>query len=115
MNTFLFFDVETAGMPKNWNAPASDTFNWPRMVQIAWQAYDENRMCTDARSFIIKPEGWEIPYEAEHVHKISTEKALEEGTELKTVLQEFSKAIDDAEYIIAHNLNFAERLPALSL
>ena len=110
MSMFLFFDVETTGMPRNWKAPVSDTFNWPRMVQIAWQAYDKDRLCTDAQEFIIKPEGWEIPYEAERIHKISTEKALEEGVELKGVLQQFAKAIDEAEYIIAHNLNFDEKV-----
>ncbi len=110
MSMFLFFDVETTGMPRNWKAPVSDTFNWPRMVQIAWQAYDKDRLCTDAQEFIIKPEGWEIPYEAERIHKISTERALEEGVELKGVLQQFAKAIDEAEYIIAHNLNFDEKV-----
>ena len=110
MSTFLFFDVETTGMPRNWKAPVSDTFNWPRVVQIAWQAYDEDRRCTDAQDFIIKPEGWEIPYESERIHKISTEKAQEEGVDLKDVLHQFAKAIDEAEYIIAHNLNFDEKV-----
>ena len=110
MSKFLFFDVETTGMPRNWKAPVSDTFNWPRVVQIAWQAYDENRVCTDAQEFIIKPEGWEIPYEAERIHKISTEIAQEKGVDLKDVLQQFKKAIDEAEYIIAHNINFDEKV-----
>jgi hypothetical protein len=36
----LFFDTETSGLPKNWNAPVEQIENWPRLVQIAWQIYD---------------------------------------------------------------------------
>ena len=35
-DTYLFFDTETTGLPKNWKAPVTDTENWPRIVQIAW-------------------------------------------------------------------------------
>lgn len=37
---YLFFDTETTGLPKNYKAPASDSDNWPRLVQIAWSIYD---------------------------------------------------------------------------
>ncbi len=39
---YLLFDTETTGLPKKWNAQASDVDNWPRLVQIAWlyQDYD---------------------------------------------------------------------------
>ena len=39
---FTFFDTETTGLPKNFNAPLSDSENWPRMVQIAWQVHDDD-------------------------------------------------------------------------
>ena len=39
---YLVFDTETTGLPKNFNAPLSDSDNWPRMVQIAWQLHDED-------------------------------------------------------------------------
>ena len=107
---YLIFDVETAGMPKNWKASYTDTFNWPRMVQIAWQLYDENRVLVDAHNAIIKPEGFEIPYEAERIHKISTEIAREEGQDLKETLLKFAAVIDKAEYIVAHNINFDENV-----
>ena len=38
---YLIFDTETTGLPKNWRAPISDTENWPRCVQLAWQVHDE--------------------------------------------------------------------------
>ena len=38
---YLIFDTETTGLPNNWKAPISDTENWPRCVQIAWQLHDD--------------------------------------------------------------------------
>ena len=37
---YLIFDTETTGLPKNYNAPITDTDNWPRLVQLAWQLHD---------------------------------------------------------------------------
>ena len=107
---YLFFDVETNGMPKNWNRPHTDPFNWPRMVQIAWMLFDENRKLKESFDAIIQPEGFEITPEAENVHGISTEKARGEGKEMKETLQKFSAVIDKAEYVIAHNMTLCENV-----
>lgn len=112
---YLFFDVETVGFPKKWNRPASDTFNWPRMVRIAWILYDKDRVEVERANHIIKPEGFEIPYESERIHKISIEIAREEGVELKPVLQAFAEIVDKAEYIVAHNLNLDENVVGAEL
>ncbi|NRB50617.1 MAG: 3'-5' exonuclease [Saprospiraceae bacterium] len=112
---YLFFDVETIGFPKKWNRPHTDTFNWPRMVSIAWILYDKDRKEVEKASHIVKPEGFEIPYESERIHKITTEKAREEGVDLKPVLKAFAEVIDKAEYIVAHNLNFDENVVGAEL
>ncbi len=103
---FLFFDVEANGKPRKWSAPASDTFNWPRMVQIAWQFYDNRAVLLEAEDYIIKPEGFEISGESEHYHKISTDIARSEGEDLSMVLKRFSEVIRKADYIVTHNLKF---------
>ena len=38
---YLIFDTETTGLPRSWSAPITDTDNWPRCIQIAWQLHDE--------------------------------------------------------------------------
>ncbi len=73
---FLIFDTETTGLPKRDNAPISEVDNWPRVVQIAWQMHDETGDLLEHHNVLIKPDGFEIPYSAEKVHGISTEKAL---------------------------------------
>ena len=107
---YLIFDTETTGLPVNYNAPVSDTNNWPRMVQLAWETHDEKGRLTDARSYIIKPEGYTIPFAAEKVHGISTEKALTEGADLAFVLEEFENALASATAVIGHNVEFDLRI-----
>ena len=103
---FLIFDTETTGLPRNYNAPLSDSDNWPRMVQIAWQLHDETGQLLHYDSIIIKPEGYTIPFNAEQIHGISTKRALEEGRELKTVLQEFIEIVNKCKYLCGHNIEF---------
>ena len=76
---YLTFDTETTGLPKNYSAPISETDNWPRMVQIAWQINDKSGNLISSESHIIKPRDFTIPFNAEKIHGISTEKAIEKG------------------------------------
>ena len=87
---FLIFDTETTGLPKDWNAPFTDSDNWPRLVQLAWQLHDESGKLIDNKNFIVKPEGYTIPYNAEKIHGISTERAEEEGYDLLLLTQLYS-------------------------
>ena len=103
---FLIFDTETTGLPRNYNAPMTDFENWPRMVQLAWQLHDENGDLLEVKNYIIKPAGFTIPYQAEKVHGITTEKAMADGSELKWVLEEFNKALDKAKIVVGHNVEF---------
>jgi DNA polymerase-3 subunit alpha len=103
---YLIFDTETTGLPANYNAPVTDTDNWPRMVQLAWECHDGSGKLMEAWSYIIKPEGFTIPFAAEKVHGISTEKAISAGVDLDYVLQEFEVFLDKAVVVIGHNIEF---------
>ena len=103
---YLIFDTETTGLPKRWDAPVTDTDNWPRVVQIAWQLHDAMGECLEQQDFLIKPEGFNIPYDAEQVHGISTELALEEGHELEEVLEKFNDCLKKASFVVGHNVGF---------
>ena len=103
---FLTFDTETTGLPKNFKADVSDSDNWPRLVQLAWQLNDETGKLISNNSLIVKPEGFTIPYNSEKVHGISTEKALKEGEDLEGIIQKFEKDVKNSKYVIGHNINF---------
>jgi len=103
---FLIYDTETTGLPKNWNAPLTDSENWPRMVQISWQVHDKNGELIEVKNYIIKPEGYEIPYAVVKVHGITTERANKQGVDLTFVLKEFNKALKKCEFVVGHNIGF---------
>lgn len=103
---FLIFDTETTGLPRNWNAPVTDTDNWPRAVQIAWQLHDDMGRLIEAKDFLIRPDGYDIPYDAEKVHGISTELAMAEGHDLNEVLALFNEALGKCSFIVGQNLGF---------
>jgi len=107
---YLFFDTETTGLPLNWKAPVTDLNNWPRLVQIAWILSNESNNRIETGTFIIKPEGFTIPLEASRVHGISTERALKDGVELSSLLNKFNKLVDQADFIVAHNIAFDEKI-----
>ena len=103
---YLIFDTETTGLPKSWNAPITDTDNWPRAIQIAWQLHDELGNLVEHNDFLIEPDGFNIPYDAERIHGISTELAQEQGIQLSEGLQLFNEALGKTKFIVGQNVGF---------
>jgi len=103
---FLIFDTETTGLPNDFSAPISDTNNWPRCIQLAWQLHDFSGKLIDIKNYIIKPDGFSIPYNSEKIHGISTKRAQLEGHSIDFVLQEFSFALSKSTYLVGHNIPF---------
>jgi formylglycine-generating enzyme required for sulfatase activity len=77
---------------------------------LAFLYYDEDGKKISGGDFIIKPEGFIIPEDASRVHGITTERANKEGIALATVLQLFNSMINQAEVLVAHNMNFDEKI-----
>ena len=103
---YLIFDTETTGLPKSWNAPITDTDNWPRCIQIAWQLHDKMGNVLEHNNFLIQPEGFNIPYDAERIHGISTELAEQDGISLDKGLQLFNDALGKTKFIVGQNVGF---------
>ncbi|SHI96741.1 DNA polymerase III subunit alpha [Flavobacterium haoranii] len=103
---YLIFDTETTGLPKSWSAPITDTDNWPRCIQIAWQLHDEMGNLIEHQDYLVQPEGFNIPYDAERIHGISTELAQEQGIVLSEVLEKFNIALSKAKYVVGQNVGF---------
>lgn len=107
---YLFFDTETTGLPKNWKAPVTDINNWPRLVQLAYLLYDNFGNKISEGDFIIKPNGFTIPIEASRIHGITNERAEKEGDDLSDVLMHFSSLTTQANFLVAHNIAFDEKI-----
>jgi len=103
---YLIFDTETTGLPKRWDAPITDTNNWPRCIQIAWQLHDALGNCIEHQDYLVQPEGFNIPYDAEKIHGISTELAQEQGAPLAEVLHKFNEVLGKTKFVIGQNVGF---------
>jgi DNA polymerase III epsilon subunit-like protein len=103
---YLVIDCETTGLPKDRNAPIRDVDNWPRVIQLAWALYDETQKAAETVVRLIRPEGFVIPGDVQHIHNISTELALSEGKDIAETLHALASAAADAKVLIAHNLDF---------
>ncbi len=86
--------------------PVDHPDHWPRMVQIAWQLHDEWGQIVDRGDLLVKPEGFNIPFQAEQIHGISTALAEAEGVPLDEALDTFARALGKARYLVGHNLAF---------
>jgi len=108
MNTILFYDTETTGLPV-WKSP-SDSESQPHLVQLgAILVNADTRDVISKLDLIIKPEGWEIPEEVSDIHGITTERALAEGiSETDALSQLFD--IWQGSSRVAHNRTFDQRI-----
>jgi DNA polymerase III epsilon subunit-like protein len=103
---FVVFDTETTGLPRSFKAPASDVENWPRVVQLAWEAYGVCGRRALGQSNVIRPDGFTIPKDVEKVHGISTEFARRNGLPIARVLEQFLRPVGTAFVVVAHNFAF---------
>ena len=103
---FIFFDTETTGLPDDFDAPITDVDNWPRIVQISWIMTDDQNNLIKEKDFIIKPEGYEIPYESSEIHGITTEKAMTVGLPMKDVMTTFVNDVKSCDVVVGHNVEF---------
>ena len=103
---YLIFDTETTGLPKKWNAPLTESDNWPRCVQLSWQIHDQAANLVSNRNYLIKPDGFKIPYESEKIHGISTGLAVKQGEIINNILNYFKEDLNKVQFVIGHNVNF---------
>lgn len=96
----LTFDCETTGVPKKGQKWDVDFEDFPKIVQLAWSLNGKER------SYIIKPEGWEIPDASIEVHGITAERANAEGVPFADIIGEFLSDCADARLLVGHNIYF---------
>lgn len=104
MSNILFFDTETTGLPVEGKQP--------RMVQLAWELWQDDGVCLGSDNYIIYPDGFEIPFQVSQIHGITTARARREGRDLRKVLDVFAGDAQDCVEFVGHNLAFDDRVVA---
>jgi DNA polymerase III epsilon subunit-like protein len=105
---YAFFDVETDGLPKDYNAPVTNVDNWPRIVQIAWAVYDKNAYLVNSANYIIGQQGRNIPKSITDIHGITNEMVNTYGVTIHSAIGAFEEFClsNYIRYLIAHNIYF---------
>lgn len=112
----VVFDLETSGLPLRYS-PYTETKNYAtsRIVSICWMVFKD--ICTDvdpaplsSNYYIVKPEGFLIPFYVSKIHGITNSAALRKGKSLKMVIRllwDTLKQYKSSEILlVAHNIIF---------
>ena len=108
----IVMDVETNGLIKQRGiTPTKDNLHmFPNIVQFSWGLFTETGECKVMKDYTIKPDGWTMNGK-EAFHGITLEKALKEGVDIKTVLNEYKHDIENCcSKLVCHNLNFDKQV-----
>lgn len=114
-NNILFFDTETTGLPADYNAPASNLANWPRLVQLSWIVAADTGKIIKKQNYIVRPNGFTIPVNASRLHGITTEKASKDGVYLQEIIDLFLRDLQDCNLIVGHNIEFDKKIVGAEL
>ena len=82
---------------------------WPpfaRAPPIAWLLCDHISQPIKQATYIIKPNGFNIPIHVAQIHGINNAKAMTEGVNYFDVLRELDNVLIGVNTIVSHNLNF---------
>lgn len=104
----LVFDTETIGLPKDWDRPANDVNNWPRVVQLGMAFQDMAGHVQTFECLIKPPNGiaFPIPQKATDIHGITDARCVQEGIPIAQALDQFEFWLSGADVLVAHNLDF---------
>jgi DNA polymerase III epsilon subunit-like protein len=102
----LFLDTETTGLPVNkWKSADKMPKNWPDIVSVAWQIYEDKKLVSK-QYFLIKPEGWLIHPESTKIHGITQIDAETNGYDFESVMNTLKDDLTTCDTVVAHNLEF---------
>lgn len=107
---YLIFDCSALSMPSNFRANVEDTYHWPRMVHLAWEIFDSETNIIASKNYLIKPAGFDISSHSSEWHGVQHEEAKEKGAAVCEVLKEFAQDVKQAQYVLAFNLEFNEKI-----
>lgn len=114
MNTILFFDTETTGLPL-FSEP-SDAEGQPHLTQVAAVlAHAETREELASIDLTITPDGWVIPDEVAKLNKLTTEYCSKVGVSEKLALGLFLDLVANAKLVVAHNSSFDQRIVRIAM
>jgi len=109
---YLVFDASPISKPKDYKAPFTDTFSWPRMIHLSWIMLNDDLKPIHDFDCVVNPEGFAITDQIAKYARLDKEEIEKKGEDLEDILKQFTKSAEEADYIIAHNMNANECIVA---
>lgn len=107
MKKFLFFDVETNGLPKNYKGNPLDLNNWPEVLSIAWIfCYENGDLISEHYSVLNRSQIMIWDDKAVETHGITREKSLSEGKPAAYIFGQFLNDLSNSDVVVCHNTGF---------
>ncbi len=107
MKKFLFIDTETTGLPISYTAPFTDTDNYPRIIELAWELCYENGETIEKSCELVYPDGWRYPVgEFWEKHGFNEADNILNGIPAPQLLLELAIAMNCADVLVAHNMSY---------
>lgn len=104
MASTLIFDTETTGKAL-FGSPPNDP-RQPRLCQLACALYDDGGIPIARVALLVRPDGWQVPNEAQSIHGHSTDKLNRYGVPIGTTIRLFQHLAQSADIIVAFNIDF---------
>jgi len=111
---YMFLDTETTGIPiqksydKYFEPHMISFYNSARMIELGYLITDDVGNIIKEQSFLIKPNGFLI--KNSNIHGITTEKAANEGVDVRHALDTLFADLQTVEQLICHNINFDKHI-----
>lgn len=109
---YLVFDASPIGKPKDYKAPFTDTFSWPRLIHLSWIMLNDELKPISDYDCIVKPDGFEIDHHVTKYTKLEEDEIKKKGENVEDIFTQFTKSVEEADYLVAHNMNMNENVVA---
>lgn len=107
MKKYLIVDTETTGLPVSYSAPFTDTDNWPRIIELAWELCYENGDTIEKTCDLIYPDGWRFPKgDFWKEHGFTEDESLLNGIDPIIAYTQLAIAMNCADVMICHNIAY---------
>ena len=100
----LFLATEaTARVPQFGVPPEPDPQDGPHLVEVAWQAYSDDRKSLDRKAFLVAPHEFDLPERTLKAHGMTTEQAMSAGRKSKDILTRLNDRLRDVDLLVVHD------------
>lgn len=107
---YLIFDCSALAGKTNYKANFTETEAWPRLIHISWILLNQEYKPIADADYIVQSSQFKIDEKSKEKAHIDDEDIQKKALPINEILDKFSEAVEQAEYLFSHNLNYNENI-----